>query len=65
MESHGVTSELAWPVYSGNDVEVFCSDKDCYSLCPVDFFCFQGQFSNNYCHIVLKIIELKKLSAFS
>ena len=31
-----MTSELAGPMYCGNDVEHFCSEKVCYILFPVD-----------------------------
>ena len=52
-----MTLELAGPFNSGNDVEPFHSEKDCYILLPVDgALIFKRQFFEES---VLRIFENK------
>ena len=52
-----MTSELAGPIYSGNDVEPFNSENERYSLVPADgALLFQRQFINE----LISSISVKK-----
>ena len=61
-----VKSELAGPIYSGNNVGHFCSEKDCYSLFPAgSSLLSETIFEESVFPIFAKKLRVKTLAAFS